>query len=385
MNEAKADTGLNAIKKFSLSRLSLDNFRNYQHLALELDSTPVVITGPNGSGKTNILEAISFLSPGRGLRSIKLNLADKIQTHGAPRAWTILSHIKNGDEETIIGTGRQSAPDNKRIIKIDGEKIKNQSELAMAFSVMWQTPQMDGLFNGSNTDRRKFLDRLVYNFDPEHASRVYSYEYHMRERAKLLAQNGDSGWISILESKMAEKSISVTAARMESIDIIQQSIMQAPTEFPKATIGIEGVVEQILKDCGTAIKAEERLKELLYNSRRQDSLTGRTAIGVHKTDFTVIHLDKQMPASSCSTGEQKALLLSIILAEARAKAIWKNSAPVLLLDEVVAHLDANRRAALFNEFLHMGAQVWMTGTDISLFKELEGKAQFFSVADGVVA
>lgn len=387
---------------FSVSRLVLTNFRNYNSMALNLNVSPVVITGENGSGKTNILEAISFLSPGRGLRSIKLDEADRISEGKGggdkgegikknsyplpltPYPWAISAQIKCGSEEIQIGTGRDGASSaNKRIVKIDGDIIRGQAELAQSFSLMWLTPQMDGLFLAASSERRKFLDRLVYNFNPEHASLVYSYEYVMRERARLLQENGDASWISVLEAKMAEKSVAIAIARVDAINIIQDAIYNAPTAFPKAGLRIEGLVESLM-GTAPALEIEEFLKQKMRNSRNDDARAGRTSIGTHRSDFQVTHLQKNMPANLCSTGEQKALLLAIILAEARAKAAWKSSVPVLLLDEVVAHLDVNRRRALFEEFLSMGAQVWMTGTDESLFAELQGRAQFLKVDDGNV-
>lgn len=371
-------------KSFHISRLSLDNFRNYSNLNLTLDASPVILTGNNGSGKTNILEAISFLSPGRGLRKIKLEEADRIKPDGGAHHWSISSVVNYGYEEIRIGTGRDGAAgNNKRIVKIDGDVLKSQAELANLFSVMWLTPQMDGIFIGSSSDRRKFLDRLVYNFDPEHASRIYSYEYTVRERAKLLQKNGDASWIGVLENKLAERAISIAAARIDTVETIQSAIMQSNTAFPKAIINVAGAVEELLTT-NSALRSEEIIRKQLFDSRSYDYTTGRTSVGTHRSDFVVTHMEKNMPAASCSTGEQKALLLSIILAEARAKAAWKNSVPVLLLDEVIAHLDEKRRASLFNELLDMHAQVWLTGTDSSLFEDLQGKAQFLGVENGAI-
>lgn len=391
---------------FAVAKLSLTNFRNYSDLSLELDASPVVITGANGSGKTNILEAISFLSPGRGLRGIKLDEADR--KGEGPRAkgegeeknnfipyplahspsptspWAVSARINCGYDETQIGTGRDaSVAANKRIVKIDGNIIRGQEELARAFSVMWLTPQMDGLFLAASSERRKFLDRLVYNFNPEHASLVYAYEYAMRERSRLLQENGDAAWLGVLEAKMAEKAVAIAIARVDAVQIIQQSINSAPTAFPKADLFVDGYVESLVGN-SPAQAVEESLKQKLRDARYDDYRTGRTSIGTHRSDFKVTHILKNMPAEFCSTGEQKALLLAIIMAEVRAKAMWKNNVPVLLLDEVVAHLDAGRRAALFEEFLSMGAQVWMTGTDTSLFSDLTGRAQFLQVEEGRV-
>ncbi|MDA0782602.1 MAG: DNA replication/repair protein RecF [Rickettsiales bacterium] len=369
---------------FYASSIKLGSYRNYKDLSLKLNASPVVLTGANGSGKTNILEAISLLSPGKGFRKIKLNEADMIQGGEAVLPWSISAVVNKGFEEFRIGTGRELVTDSKRIVKIDGDIVKNQAELTSIFSVMWLTPQMDGLFIGSSSDRRKFLDRLVYNFDPEHASRIYSYEYTMRERAKIIRQPSyDPSWVSVLEEKMAQRAVSIAAARIDTVEHIQAVISEFKTAFPKADIDVQGGVERIMLE-NSALQAEEILKKQLYESRGMDTRTGRTSVGTHRSDFIAFHNEKAMPAASCSTGEQKALLLSIILAEARAKALWKGSVPVLLLDEVVAHLDEKRRASLFEEIFSMQAQVWMTGTDEELFKEIRDKAQFFNVYDGVV-
>ncbi|MDB2415497.1 DNA replication/repair protein RecF, partial [Rickettsiales bacterium] len=338
-------------RKSKVSELNLTNYRNYNQLSLKLDGSPVVITGRNGAGKTNILESISFLSPGRGLRSSKLDIVGKIDENGNSHPWAISSRVDGPEGDCTIGTGVVSPSDNtKRIIKIDGEQVKGQGALTKVFQVMWLTPQMDGLFISGSSERRKFLDRLVYNFDSEHASRVYSYEHTMRERMKLLQQNGDAAWLSILEKKMAEKAVAIAAARLDAVDVISKSIKLAPTAFPKAKIKVKGEIEEFLSD-SSALESEEYILKKLYQARQLDRQYGRTNFGTHRSDLSVIHIDKNMPAMSCSTGEQKALLLSIILAEARAKSTWNNSTPVLLLDEVIAHLDEFRRNSLFDEIL----------------------------------
>jgi DNA replication and repair protein RecF len=362
-----------------VSHLVLSNFRNYTHRKFSFDPRPIVITGKNGAGKTNILEAISLLAPGRGLRQAKLELLDRIDD-GQRYPWGVTAEISLGDIESYtINTGKDTSTFKaKRITKVDGDIIKNQTELARIGSVMWLTPQMDGLFIGAASDRRKFLDRLVYNFDPEHASRVYSYEYSMRERAKLLQMRGDSTWITTLEKKMAERAVAIVIARMEAVEMLRGAIEQAPGVFPKAEIGVEGDVETLVQG-HSALEAEEKLLAGFYRNRASDASSGRTQMGAHRSDFVVFHTEKSMPAASCSTGEQKALLLSIILAEARAKATWKRSVPILLLDEVVAHLDEARRNALFEEIISLKAQAWMTGTDKTLFAGMLGESQTLSL------
>lgn len=366
-----------------ISELTLNHFRNYDAATLHFNEGVVVLTGANGAGKTNILEAISFLSPGKGLRNIgRLSDADQQGDGELSFPWVVAAQIHSTYGPMRIGTGRDPTGSlHRRMVKIDGKTSTSQTALAELFSVMWLTPQMDGLFLQASSDRRRFLDRLVYNFNPEHASHIYSYDYHMRERAKLLQHQADPTWLNLVETKMAERGVAIAAARIEALSLIQQSIDAAPTVFPKAIMAVEGQVETWLGE-HTALQTEELLKETLYQSRQQDALTKRTRHGVHRSDMIVFHATHHMPASFCSTGEQKALLLSILLAEARAKIHWKQLVPVLLLDEVVAHLDGNRRLALYEELLEMGCQVFMTGTDDALFEPLKNMGQFMTVGEG---
>lgn len=372
----------------SVNRLTLSHFRCYEALSLEVGASPVVLTGPNGAGKTNILEAISFLSPGRGLRNAKLTDIDRNQGGLAQFPWAVSAHMAvDGEEEYHIGTGRdpQSSPIRaKRVVRIDNAGNTSQSELARVCTVMWQTPQMDGLFLAAASERRKFMDRMVYNFDPLHATRVNHYEQAMRERMRLLQDRGDVQWIAIVEERMASEAVAIAAARNEMLSIVTEAIARAPSAFPKAVIRIEGELERQLLQGETALAVEDAFREKLLHNRRSDMHSGRTHTGVHRSDLVVSHDSKHMLAASCSTGEQKALLLSLILAEARAKALWKQSVPILLLDEVVAHLDDTRREALFEEVIAMRAQVWMTGTDEMLFAGLKNKAQFFHVESSMV-
>ncbi len=371
----------------ALRRLTLTNFRSYTCFNLEIGPEPVIITGHNGAGKTNILEAISFLSPGRGLRNAKLTdvdyAAEKPEDY-LPLPWGISTLVDTGLGQMSIGTGRIEGSGKlaKRLVKIDGQAKRGQGELASVVSVLWVTPQMDPIFLSGASERRRFLDRLVYGFDPAHAERVAAYEYSMRERARLLQyHNPDPQWLATLETKMAARGTAIAKARHETADILQHFIWKSETPFPKATVGAEGQVEQWLKMMSYE-DVEAQFRQELAASRREDASTGRTAIGPHRSDFVVIHDEKNMPAALCSTGEQKALLLSIVLAEARAKSEWKKSVPMVLLDEVVAHLDPNRRAALFEEIKDLKAQAWMTGTDALLFDALKGYAQYLEIEGG---
>jgi DNA replication and repair protein RecF len=237
---------------------------------------------------------------------------------------------------------------------------------------------MDNLFLEGGSERRRFLDRLVYNYDPEHASTVYSYEYLVRERAKMLQENPDPIWLSTVEAKMAAKAVSITAGRLKVLDILQEHIGKTPTEFPRALLSLHGEVEEYFMS-HSAEDAQELLCKKWCDDRSIDARSKRTQMGVHRSDFSAIYKEKNMPASSCSTGEQKALVLSIILAQARSRGSLWGGVPVMLLDEIVSHLDENRREALFAEFLDLNAQVWMTGTDPSLFEVLGDRVQYVNL------
>ncbi len=371
----------------SLTSLSLNNFRNYHSARIEINAAPVVLTGRNGAGKTNILEAISLLTPGRGIRRAKLSDIDSQSASGLP--WVVAANLYGMQGEVKIGTGRDSqTPDDgtdKRMVKIDGKVIRGQSELARHFAIIWLTPQMEQLFQESASAGRKFIDRLVYSFDPEHASRINEYEYAMRERNRILQSNrADAYWLDALEQTMAETGAAIAQARLHTVEHINHTILRSPLSFPKADIGIAGMVEDLLAKGTAAVAVEEEFKHRLRNARSLDAASGRTLGGVHRSEMNVIHIKKQMPAHLCSTGEQKALLLSIVLAQARAGAQWHRVVPVILLDEVVAHLDATRRLELFEEICQIGAQTWMTGTDSTLFTGLEKKAQYYQVDGGSI-
>ncbi|MCC7260073.1 MAG: DNA replication/repair protein RecF [Alphaproteobacteria bacterium] len=367
-----------------MTSLSLHHFRNYASLKLDAATVPIVLTGPNGAGKTNILEALSFLSPGRGLRGAKLSSIDR---QGGSMAWAVSALLDTARGDVRVGTGRDpsvTGEQGKRLVKIDGETTGSHATLAEVMTVLWLTPQMDQLFLEGASARRKFFDRLVYGFHPGHATLVNAYERAMRERSRLLTERrGDPKWLSALERKMAESGIAIAAARLEMEDRLNQTLRMAESAFPRAEVSIAGDAEQILPEM-SAVEAEEWLQNRLEKARSEDMYTGRTSIGPHRSDMRVKHNEKKQPAEQCSTGEQKALMLSLVLADARAKKAWNGQTPILLLDEMVAHLDAGRRAALFEEILALGAQAWMTGTDPLLFSSLKGQAQFVRVEDAQV-
>jgi DNA replication and repair protein RecF len=378
----------------AVRRIALTDFRNYARLRLDVDARPVVLTGPNGAGKTNLLEALSFLAPGRGLRRARLGQVARgaMQTaDGHDCVWAVAASVETPEGAVDIGTAREVAHDagggyegERRVVRIDGKPAKGQSELARHLSVAWLTPEMDRLFLEASSGRRRFIDRLVYGFVPDHASRVSAYERAMRERSRLLREGSpDATWLTALEAQMAEAAVAIAAARRDLVIRLNQAGSAGTGPFPRPEASMAGAVEDWLGDA-PALAAEDRFRSTLAENRRRDAEAGGAAEGPHRSDLHVVHAARGVPAAQCSTGEQKALLIALILAAARLRALERGAAPVLLLDEVVAHLDETRRAALFDELVALGAQVWLTGTDRTLFAALEDRAQFLDVADGAV-
>jgi DNA replication and repair protein RecF len=378
--------------RLAVTRLMLTDFRGYAAARLAVDERPVVLTGANGAGKTNLLEAISFLAPGRGIRRARLTEIDRRvppakPSAAAPGAWTVAATVATPRGAVQIGTGRDGASESgeRRLLRIDGAPAKSQAALAEHVSLVWLTPQMDRLFLEGSAPRRRFLDRLVYGFDPEHAARVGAYEQAMRERARLLRDGpADPAWLGALEERMAECGIAVAAARRDVTARLDAVCRRARGPFPGAELALTGEIEQRL-GAMPALAAEEELCQRLAAARRIDGDSGTTTVGPHRGDFAVRHAGTGMAAAQCSTGEQKALLIAVLLAQARLQAELRGTAPVMLLDEVTAHLDAERRAALFQEIVGLGLQAWFAGTEPGLFAELEGFGQFFSVTDGTIA
>jgi len=376
----------------ALLRLDLSDFRCYVRATVEVDARPVVATGPNGAGKTNLLEAISFLAPGRGLRHARLGAVDRrvpaAAANAAPRPWAVAARLARPEGVIEIGTGRDPAAERpRRAVKIDGAFVRGPAAFADLVGVLWLTPDMDRLFLDGPAERRRFLDRLVYGFDPDHAARVAAYDHALRERARLLRDArgaGEAGWLDVLEEQMAARGVAIAAARRDLVARLQGAIAAGVGRFPRPGLGVEGAVERWL-DTMPALAAEEALRDRLAAARRHDAETGGAAWGPHRSDFAVTHLGRGLPAAECSTGEQKALLIAVVLAQARLQAAVRGAPPVLLLDEVAAHLDAVRRAALFDEILALGAQAWLTGTDEALFAPLGDDAQFLRVRDAAIA
>ena len=388
----------------AITSLTLENFRNYRALHVQLPPTPVVLMGKNGAGKTNILEAISLLAPGRGMRSAKLREMDRIvrsdaslivsnstplTTHDSrlTTPWVVAADIVARHETIRIGTGRDGeSAQEKRIIKINGEKVRGHAALATHACVQWLTPTMDQVFVEGSSARRKLVDRLVYGFEPEHATRVTAYALAMRERNRLLCDRGqaDPYWLSVLEQQMAENAVSITLARQQLILRLQENLSLEISHFPRAQIALQGMLETWLDEGMSALEVETKFAERLMSLRGVDAARGLASAGPQRSELVVVHQKKQMLAEHCSTGEQKALLLSIMLAAARARADWCSMAPILLLDEVVAHLDVDKRGALFDLIRASRIQAWMTGTDAADFSGLQGFATVLEIDGGMV-
>lgn len=388
--------------KSGVTRLTLTDFRNYQNLRLNTQIAPIIITGANGSGKTNILEAISFLTPGRGLRSAKLADIKRIQNsddksfHMA-ESWSVAADILKNDEIHQIGTalqktsGDESAEidDNlhsyeRRIVKINGQKISQQAELGKYISAIWVTPQMDRLFLGGPQPRRSFLDRLVYAFDLEHAKRTANFEHLYRQWFQML-KNGvaDRHWLQSVEAEMAALGVAIAAARRELIARLNTFIAHEPDDiFPDVRLELDGLIEKMLSS-ESALNTEDFY---LSHLEKQRSLVrqNESVDGVNRTDFKVFFKKKNMPAELCSTGEQKALLVSIILAQTKCQILDKGFAPILLLDEVTTHLDNIKRDALLEKIRQLHVQAWLTSTESQNFTLLQNNAQFLYVENGHV-
>lgn len=367
----------------SIASLSLTGFRNYSSQKLTLSAAPVVLFGDNGSGKTNLLEAVSFLSPGRGLRRATFDAVARADGDGT---WAIAAKILSNGDEVAVGTGLQSVPgsaDKRRLTRINGETAGSADDLTDYLRVLWLTPAMDGLFTGAASDRRRYLDRLVLAIDPTHGRRVNAFEKAMRGRNKLLeSDRPDPAWISAQETQMAELAVAIAAVRVDLVARFAHTMNEIGESgpFPSALLALEGTLEAAVTE-GSAVDTEDEYRGRLAHSRPRDRAAGRTLEGPHRSDLLVTHAAKHMPAALCSTGEQKALLLGLTLAHARLVSDYVDKVPILLLDEVAAHLDSTRRAALVEELQRLGGQSWLTGTDRTLFSALDNRAQFFEVSN----
>jgi DNA replication and repair protein RecF len=373
--------------RLGVTRLVLTDFRNYHSARLDGPPEPIVLTGPNGAGKTNLLEALSLLSPGRGLRNARLGELDRRDASGAdPHAgWAIAATIASRRGPLAIGTGRIADAGERRLVRIDGAPTKGQAALAERLGVLWLTPAMDRLFVEGPGGRRRLMDRLVLGLDPAHAGRAARYEQALRERARLLRDRiDDPAWLGALEEIMAAEGIAVAAARRDAIEQLDRACRDATGAFPRARLRLAGTVESWLGAI-PALAAEERLRAALRDCRSADALAGGAAVGPHRSDLAVVHADKGVAAENASTGEQKALLIAILLAQAELQRRVRGEPPLLLLDEVAAHLDGVRRTALFGILASLDGQAWITGTDAQLFAPLAGAARFLSVRDGTLS
>jgi DNA replication and repair protein RecF len=370
-----------------VARIALTNFRSYGRAEIALSGRPVVLTGPNGAGKTNLLEAISLLSPGRGLRGAALCEHTRKAPHSVQPdvLWAVHATLIRDGESYDIGTGLAAGPpgNDKRQVHLNGAPAQSSADLAEIIRLVWLTPAMDRLFSDSASGRRRFLDRLVLGFDPGHARRSLRYETAMRERARLLRLGPrDPLWLDGLEKEMAESGVEIAAARRTTVARLNDALASRAREgaFPCAQLAMTGDSEQLMLEGGEA--AIDRVRAVLAGARHRDAESRRTGTGPHTSDLAARHSEKRMDARDCSTGEQKALLISIVLADARELARLRDGeAPILLLDEIAAHLDERRRAALCDEIVALGAQAWLTGTDAALFENLAGRADIFGVED----
>ncbi|MEN8723286.1 MAG: DNA replication/repair protein RecF [Alphaproteobacteria bacterium] len=358
---------------FRVNQLTLTDFRNYDTLRLEPGGRCTVLYGPNGAGKTNILEALSLLSPGRGCRNAAL---PEFSRRNGPGNWFVFARVEGALGATDIGTGfrPESEGGSRRQLRIDSETHGSTAILGQHMAVLWVTPAMDRLFVEAPSGRRRFLDRMVLAFDPTHAARVNAYERAMRERAKLLKiGRQDPSWLAGLEAQMAEHGVAIAAARLDLVGRLTAAMVDAaPAGFPALSVAVTGGLEDWLAEGMSAVDVEDRAMAGLEQSRPRDAEAGRTQFGPHLSDLEVVYLAKAMPARECSTGEQKALLLSLILGQAQLVSWARGAMPLLLLDEVAAHLDPDRRKALFSALFELGGQAFVTGTDRGLFDGATG-------------
>ena len=384
----------NASKRSRLSRLKLNHFRNYQQADLTIHAGQLVILGDNGAGKTNLLEAVSLLAPGRGMRrsrtehlayrasgfEIACGIADNDDADRLD--WAVAATLENEDGTVQIGTGvPPSAKQGNRIMRLEGVTV-SQADLGSRLAVSWLTPQMDGIFLDSPAARRRFIDRLVIAFDPAHIGRMSRYEKALRQRAHLLTeQRGDDSWFSALESILAETAVAVTAARQSLIKALNQEAACGWFGFPGVELLLGGNTENWLSDM-PALAVEDQLMLAARTAR----LNGDLAMpGPHASEFQALHLASQVPANRASTGQQKAMLIAVILAHARLQDRRLGRVPVMLFDDVAAHLDAKRRSALFDAVQSLGGQCWYSGTDDGQFKELSKTAQFVKILPAKIA
>ena len=371
---------------FLITSLTLTDFRSYAGARLEMTSGPVVLHGPNGAGKTNLLEAISLLTPGKGLRgATAAEMGRREPGEATGRAWAVMVEL---DDETRLGTGVQAAGAARRIVRIDGETAQ-PGRLLDYLRPVWATPEQDRLFSDARAERLKFFDRLVFAADPDHAASVSTYDKALRERLRLLndaadGREADPVWLDALELRLGEAGARAAIARVAALHALQAAIdARSDRPFPQADLGLDGPAERMAETGADEDEIAAAIREGLAKARARDGAAGRSLFGPHRTDLMAIHREKQRPAAEGSSGEQKALVLNLILAQI-ARLSHQDAQPVLLLDEAPAHLDEGRRAALFDEIAALDLQAFMTGTERDLFSGLESRAQFVRVAGGAL-
>lgn len=372
-----------------ITALTLTDFRSYASATLPVTAGTVVLHGPNGAGKTNLLEALSLFTPGKGLRGATApEMGRREPGEAGGRAWAVAAVLTDGEDEVRLGTGVQAAGAARRIVRIDGETAQ-PGRLLDHLRPIWATPEQDRLFSDARADRLKFFDRLVFAADPGHAASVSAYEKALRERLRLLVDGAegrpaDPLWLDALEIRLGEAGAAAATARAAALKVLQAEIDgRGDRPFPQADLGLAGDAETLAAEGAGETEIAAAIREGMARSRGRDAGAGRSLFGPHRTDLTALHREKNRPAAEGSSGEQKALVLNLILAQL-ARLSGQKAAPILLLDEAPAHLDARRRAALFDEIEALGLQAFMTGTEAELFAPLRGRAEFVRVEGGTL-